>query len=105
MTKREVIVSSVSFGPEGLDVQYMVLPEDVRSEGRVVFNRSASVSFEAPGTLGAAATDLRTSVEALVDLLLDQLDELPVFEPSSTEQLAFTPQDDDDDDVGMGDGR
>lgn len=102
--KREVIVSSAAFSEDGVELAYMVVPEDVRSEGHVVLSRTAAISYEAPGALGAGATDLRTAVVALAEQLLAQLPELPEYQPPAAEPLAFDVGDDDED-VGMGDGR
>lgn len=103
--KREIVVSGVQFSEDGVDIQYMVIPDDVRSAGHVVMNRSAAIAYATPGALGSSTSDLRTSVHDLVSLLLESLDELPVYEPPAEERLVFRPDQDDDDDVGMGDGR
>lgn len=106
--RREYVVSSVGLSPDGIELNYMVLPEDVRSGGEVVSARSVSIAFTSPAGLGAAATDLRTSVEGLVALLESSMANLPVYEPPAQERLSFPdmPADDDDDeDIGMGDGR
>jgi hypothetical protein len=104
----EVVVSSVAVGPDGIELSYLVLPEDVRCEGQVVLTRSAAIAYTSPAGLGAAARDLQTAVEALARQLHDTpADQLPVFEPPKTEDVASRPLDvdDDDEDVGMGDGR
>lgn len=107
--KREVVVSGIQFSEDGVDVQFMVIPDDVRSQGHVVMNRSAAIAYATPGPLGSSTSDLRTSVEALASLLLEQLEDLPVYEPPAEERLGYTgievDDDDEDDDVGMGDGR
>lgn len=103
--KREVVVNSVAFSDDGVDLQFLVLPDDVRSQGHVVFSRTAAVSYEAPAGLGAAAVDLRTHVLALVSQLLELDGQLEVFEPPAAEQLTFGHDDDEDEDVGMGQGR
>lgn len=105
--KREIIVSSVGFDEQGLEVSYMVLPDDVRSEGHLVLSRSLAVSFKGPDGLGAMATDLQNLAVELVAKVHDGWDDQPVYEPPAAERLPLFPVDDDDDDedVGMGDGR
>lgn len=102
------MVQAVAFSEAGVDIQWMLLPDDVRSHSHVVSSRQTSISFQAPAGLGAAATDLQTAVEDLARMLLDNWDELPVYEPPAAEQVDYTPRpvdDDDDEDIGMGDGR
>ena len=107
--KRELVISNVAFSDAGVEIQYMVIPDDVRSEGHVVMSRSAAISYQGPGTLGSASLDLRTSVEGLISQLLERFDELPMYDPSTTEKpptlARLVAEGDDDDDVGMGDGR
>lgn len=104
--KREVVVSSVGISPDGVELQWMVLPDDVRSDGHVVNSRSTAIAYATPAGLGELAVDLRTLVGTLATKLLDQLEELPVYEPPATERLGYERPsvDDDDDDIGMGDG-
>lgn len=103
---KEVVVSSVAFDDQGVELSYMVLPDDVRSEGHVVRARSCSVTYEAPAGLGADAVDLRTSVIALATKLAETLEQLPVFEPEAAEQMRLqATADEADEDIGMGDGR
>lgn len=105
--KREVVVSSIGFDEQGIELAYMVLPDDVRSEGHLVVSRSVSISFQGPDGLGALAVDLQNSAVDLAGKLHDLMDTLPVYEPPAAERmtLPFDPNDDDDEDVGMGDGR
>lgn len=103
---REVVVSSIGFDEQGIELAYMVLPDDVRSEGHLVLSRSVSISFKAPDGLGGMAIDLQNSAVDLAGKLHDLLDSLPIYEPPATEGLLpVRPDDDDDEDVGMGDGR
>lgn len=106
--KREIVVSSIGFDEHGLEVAYMVLPDDVRSEGHLVLSRSLAISFQGPDGLGSLAVDLQGTVVDLVAKAHDLLDTLPVHDPPAVEgDLAnrFPSFDDDDEDVGMGDGR
>jgi len=101
---REVVVSSIGFDEQGIELAYMVLPDDVRSEGHLVLSRSISISFKAPSGLGGMALDLQNSAVDLAGKLHDLLDSLPVYEPPAVDRMVLPP-DDDDEDVGMGDGR
>lgn len=106
--KQEFVVSSIGFDEQGIELAYMVLPDDVRSEGNLVVSRSISISYGMGESLGAAATDLREAAHALAEKLHAVKGALPVYEPPAQERLALFPgddDDDDDDDVGMGDGR
>lgn len=105
--KREVVVSGLGLSADGVDLQYMVLPDDVRAEGKVIHSRQTMVAYGSP-KLGVLATDLRTAVEAFaqeVELALAGPDQLPVYEPPATEGSVPERGDDPDEDVGMGDGR
>lgn len=105
--KREFVVGSIGIDEQGIELQYTVLPDDVRSDGHLVISRSVSVSFQGPEGLGAAAVDLNNSAIELAAKVHGLLDTLPVYEPPAAERmtLPFPADDDDDDDVGMGDGR
>lgn len=105
--KREFDVNSVGFLESGLEIQYMLLPDDVRSEGHLVLSRQLAISFEAPEGLGGMAVDLRAAIVDLVTKAHDSHGALPVYEPTAAERGATLPfpLDDDDEDVGMGDGR
>jgi hypothetical protein len=105
--KREFVVGSIGIDEQGLEIQYLILPDDVRSQGHVTVSRSVSVSFQGPDGLGAAATDLNNAAVELAAKVHDLLDSLPVYEPPAVERMAlpFPEDDDDDEDVGMGDGR
>lgn len=106
--KREVIVESVAVTEDSLQLSFFVMPEDVRSDGHVVVSRLVSVSFEAPEGLGAKALDLRTAIVGLVEEILEELPDLPVYDPPATEPLpllGYGGDEDEDEDVGMGDGR
>lgn len=106
---KRVMVSTVAFSDVGLELVYMLVPEDVRSEGHLVLSRQLAVSFAAPEGLGAMAVDVQEAIEALVLACHEGHERGEVYrEPPPTDpQLAFglLDDDDEDDDVGMGDGR
>lgn len=105
--KREFVVGSIGIDQQGIELQYTILPDDVRSEGHLVVSRSLSISFRGPQGLGAAATDLNNAAVELAAKAHDLMGSLPVYEPPAVERMAlpFFGEDDDDEDVGMGDGR
>lgn len=104
---RECVVQNVTVSQDGVEISWMVLPDDVRSEGKVVNSRSTAISFTAPAGLGERAVDVRTLVDGLAQLVLDEIEQLPMHEPPAVEPLGYQPVavEEDDDDVGMGEGR
>lgn len=107
--KREVIAQSLAISEDGVELSFMVVPDDVRSGGMVVSSRSVAIAFTSPAGLGEAAVDLRTAVDALASLFLEKLEELAPYEAPKSEALGYSspaPDDEgDEDDLGMGDGR
>lgn len=105
--KREVVVQSVALSTDGVELTFMVLPDDVRSQAQVVSSRHVAIAYATPAGLGELARDLQTLVDRLAETFLDKLPDLPVYEAPATEQQRYQPTavDDDDDDIGMGDGR
>lgn len=62
----EVVVSSVVFSPDGIEVAFMVLPEDVRSDGLLVATRSYSIAAAHP-THGEEVQDITRQLIELVE--------------------------------------
>lgn len=93
--KPEIEISSVTFADEGIAIQYIELPTDVRVEGRVVITHQIQ--------LHAAHPDYREDIERLHDravktvrnALEDFASSQPYVPPTET---------DDDDELGMGMG-
>lgn len=87
------VVSAVTFNPEGIEVMFMIAPDDVRNDGMLVATRSYAISARHPAYKDEVAQIVRLVTE-LVDDVHEDFPTTPVFDPSSA--------DDEDDDRGMG---
>jgi hypothetical protein len=88
----DVVVSTVSFSPDGLDVQFMVLPDDVRSGGALIASRSYSIAARHP-EYGDDVQDITRAITELVEEVHAGFADEPIAQPEP---------DTDDDDAGMG---
>lgn len=93
----EYQVGSVSFEPEGITVQYIEVPEDIRMSGKLVHQHQLQIS--------AAHPDYREAIESLhrrvQRLLADALEDFAESEPYVPEP-EDEDEDEDDDMKGMG---
>lgn len=69
--KAEVVVASVMFSPEGVEVTFMVLPGDVRNEGLLVSSRMLAVARSHPSYVDEVAELERAAVALVEDVLED----------------------------------
>jgi hypothetical protein len=87
----EYVISSVMFSHDSIEIAFMVLPDDVRSDGQLVATRSYAIARSHP----THGEDVRDITESIVDLIED------VHRGFSNEPLTTVP-DDEDDLEGMG---
>lgn len=89
-----VEIHSVTFADEGLVIQYIEVPTDVRVEGRVIHTHTLQ--------LHAAHPDYREDMERLHDRAVRTVrNALEDFNESEPYQVP-TPDDEDDEEKGMG---
>lgn len=91
----EVVVSSLEFSEEGVQVQYMTVPDDIRDDGRLVSSHMIAISVR-QDEVGDDVTLLREAAERLVQNALTEFEDSEIVEPSADVE-------DEDDDRGMGD--
>ncbi len=91
----DVVISSVAFSPEGIEISFMSLPDDVRSDGQLVATRTYAIDRGHP-TYG---NDVVEITAAVIDLIEDVhrgfMDEPIAYEPTGKD----APE---DDELGMG---
>lgn len=91
---QEVVVSSLEFGPDGVQVAYMVMPDDVRADGRLVSSHMMAISDLHP-EVGDDVVLLREAAERLVKNALVEWPDAEIVVPDADDE-------DEDDDEGMG---
>lgn len=90
----ELVVSQISFDPQGIVIAYQRDPEDARAEGVLIAAHQISVDMRrAPQYIDA----VNEITEKLSELLVDILDDFATADPV----MPDLPEDDDDD-KGMG---
>lgn len=63
----EVVVSGVAFSSDGVEVSFMVLPDDVRSDGQLIATRTYAIARHHP----AYGEEVRDITQALTELIED----------------------------------
>lgn len=93
----EVVVSSMEFSEEGVQIAYMVVPDDIRDDGRLVVSRMIAISAR-QDEVGDDVVLLREAAERLVRVATTEFDDAEIVEP-----LADTDgEEDEDESRGMG---
>lgn len=62
----EVVVSGIAFSSDGVEVSFMVLPDDVRSDGQLIASRTYAIARTHP-THGEDVRDITTAVTELIE--------------------------------------
>lgn len=94
MSQPEIEVSSITFSDEGFAISYIELPTDVRVEGRLALTHQIQ--------LHAAHPDYREDMERLHDRAVRAIRNALEDYASSEPYVPATENDDDDDELGMG---
>lgn len=94
MARPDIEITSITFADEGMAVQYIELPTDVRVDGRVVLTHQIQLHAAHPDY----REDIRRLHDRAVKAVRNALEDFHNSEP-------YDPQkddDDDDDELGMG---
>lgn len=90
-----LVVSSVVFSEDGVELAFMAMPGDVRNEGLLLSSRVLAVARSHPSYTDEIE-ELESAARALVADVLEDWDDAPV---------GFAgPEEDVDEDAGMGSG-
>lgn len=91
----EIVVSSVEFTGDGVQVSYMTIPDDLRDDMRLVASHMIAIST-AQDEVGDDVVLLREAAERLVRNALAEWVDAEIVEQQVDDEV------DDDDDRGMG---
>lgn len=93
----DYVVSAVMLGAEGIEVSFMVLPDDVRNKGSFVRTRGYLITDVGP--YAAEVAELREAILAFVKDVDEDWGAAPIHLEALAQPLGDT---EDDDDKGMG---